>query len=80
MKSRFSTREQVLSGWCLEGRERDINHFLETHNQDTYYEVVGRFVEIHSSSDDSRPELLMSIKNLKEMKESLIVSQLRRLS
>ena len=77
---RFSTREQVLSGWGLEGQEGDINYFLETHNQDTYYEVVGRYVEVHSGSDDPRPELPKSIENAKEMKGILIVSQLERLS
>ena len=77
---RVSTREQGRSGLGLEGQERDINHYLETHHQDSPYEVVGRFVEVHSGSDDSRPELQKSIDLVKEMKGVLIVSKLDRLS
>ena len=77
---RVSTREQGRSGLGLEGQERDINHYLQTHHQDTPYEVVGRFVEVHSGSDDSRTELLKSIQLVKEMKGILIVSKLDRLS
>ena len=77
---RVSTREQGRSGLGLEGQERDINHYLQTHHQDTPYEVVGRFVEVHSGSDDSRPQLLKSIELVKEMKGILIVSKLDRLS
>ena len=77
---RVSTREQGRSGLGLEGQERDINHYLQTHHQDTPYEVVGRFVEVHSGSDDSRTELLKSIELVKEIKGILIVSKLDRLS
>ena len=77
---RVSTREQGRSGLGLEGQERDINHYLQTNHQDTPYEVVGRFVEVHSGSDDSRPQLQKSIELVKEMKGILIVSKLDRLS
>ena len=77
---RVSTREQGRSGLGLEGQERDINHYLQTNHQDTPYEVVGRFVEVHSGSDDSRTELLKSIELVKEIKGILIVSKLDRLS
>lgn len=77
---RVSTREQGRSGLGLEGQDRDINHYLDTHHQDSPYEVVGRFVEVHSGSDDSRPELQKSIDLVKEMNGILIVSKLDRLS
>ena len=77
---RISTQKQGRSGLGLEGQERDINHYLQTHHQDTPYEVVGRFVEVHSGSDDSRTELLKSIELVKEIKGILIVSKLDRLS
>ena len=65
---RVSTREQGRSGLGLEGQERDITHYLEKHHKDSPYEVVGTFVEVHSGSDDSRPELLKSIQLVKEVK------------
>ena len=77
---RVSTREQGRSGLGLEGQDRDINHYLDTHHQNTPYEVVGRFVEVHSGSDDSRSQLQKSIELVKEVKGILIVSKLDRLS
>ena len=76
---RVSSAEQGRSGLGLEAQERDIQLFLENY-ADTPYEVAGKFVEVHSGSDDSRPQLVAAIAKAKAEKAVLVVSKLDRLS
>ena len=76
---RVSSKEQGRSGLGLEAQERDIQLFLSNY-ADTPYEVLGRFVEVHSGTDDSRPQLTAAIAKAKAEKAVLVVSKLDRLS
>lgn len=76
---RVSSQEQGRSGLGLEAQERDINLFLSNYGE-TPYEVVGRFVEVHSGTDNNRPELNAAITRAKKEKAVLVVSKLDRLS
>ena len=77
--SRVSSTEQGKSGLGLEAQERDIQLFLENYAE-TPYEVVERFVEVHSGKDNQRPLLTAAIALAKEQKATLVVSKLDRLS
>ena len=57
---RVSSTEQGKSGLGLEAQERDIQLFLENYAE-TPYEVVERFVEVHSGKDNQRPLLTAAI-------------------
>ena len=76
---RVSSQEQGRSGLGLEAQERDIQLFLENY-ADTPYEVAGKFVEVHSGTDDSRPQLTAAIAKAKAERAVLVVSKLDRLS
>jgi len=76
---RVSSQEQGKSGHGLEAQERDIQLFL-TNYADTPYEVAGKFVEVHTGTDDSRPQLVAAIAMAKAEKAVLVVSKLDRLS
>ena len=76
---RVSSQEQGRSGLGLEAQERDIQLFLSNY-ADTPYEVAGKFVEVHSGTDDSRPQLTAAIAKAKAEKAVLVVSKLDRLS
>ena len=76
---RVSSTEQGKSGLGLEAQERDIQLFLENYAE-TPYEVVERFVEVHSGKDNQRPLLTAAIALAKEQKATLVVSKLDRLS
>ena len=76
---RVSSTEQGKSGLGLEAQERDIQLFLENYAE-TPYEVVERFVEVHSGKDNQRPLLTAAIALAKEKKATLVVSKLDRLS
>ena len=76
---RVSSQEQGRSGLGLEAQERDIQLFLENY-ADTPYEVLGRFVEVHSGTDNTRPQLQEAIRLAKAEKGVLVVATLSRLS
>ena len=76
---RVSSQEQGRSGLGLEAQERDIQLFLSNYAEHPY-EVLGRFVEVHSGTDNERPELKKAIKLAKETKGVLVCSKLDRIS
>ena len=76
---RVSSQEQGKSGLGLEAQERDIQLFLSNYAE-TPYEVLGRFVEVHSGKDNDRPQLLAAIQLAKEKKAVLVCSKLDRIS
>lgn len=76
---RVSSQEQGKSGLGLEAQERDIQLFLENY-ADTPYEVLGEFVEIHTGSDNDRPQLKAAIALAKKENAVLVVAKLDRLS
>ena len=76
---RVSSQEQGKSGLGLEAQERDIQLFLENYAE-TPCEVVGEFVEVHSGSDNDRPQLTAAISLAKKENAVLVVSKLDRLS
>ena len=76
---RVSSQEQGRSGLGLEVQERDIQLFLSNYAEHPY-EVLGRFVEVHSGTDNERPELKKAIQLAKETKGVLVCSKLDRIS
>ena len=76
---RVSSQEQGKSGLGLEAQERDIQLFLQNYAESPY-EVIERFVEVHSGKDNQRPLLTAAIALAKEQKAVLVVSKLDRLS
>ena len=76
---RVSSEEQGRSGLGLEAQEKDIQLFLENY-ADTPYEVLGRFVEVHSGTDNTRPQLQEAIRLAKAEKAVLVCSKLDRIS
>jgi DNA invertase Pin-like site-specific DNA recombinase len=76
---RVSSQEQGKSGLGLEAQERDIQLFLQNY-ADTPYEVLGTFVEVHSGTDNARPQLKEAMRMAKENKAVLVVAKLDRLS
>ena len=76
---RVSSQEQGKSGLGLEAQERDIQLFLENY-ADTPYEVLGEFVEVHTGSDNDRPQLNAAIALAKKESAILVCAKLDRLS
>ena len=76
---RVSSQEQGKSGLGLEAQERDIQLFLENYAESPF-QVLERFVEVHSGKDNERPLLTAAIALAKEQKAVLVVSKLDRLS
>ena len=76
---RVSSQEQGKSGLGLEAQERDIQLFLENY-ADTPYEVLEEFVEVHTGSDNDRPQLNAAIALAKKENAVLVVAKLDRLS
>lgn len=76
---RVSSQEQGKSGLGLEAQERDIQLFLENY-ADTPFEVLGEFVEVHTGSDNDRPQLKAAIALAKKENAVLVVAKLDRLS
>ena len=76
---RVSSTEQSKSGLGLDAQERDIQLFLCNYAV-TPYEVLGEFVEVHSGSDNDRPELTAAIELAKKENAVLVVAKLDRLS
>lgn len=76
---RVSGGENQKSGLGLEAQARDIQLFLENY-ADTPYEVLGEFVEVHSGTDNDRPQLKAAIDLAKKHQAVLVVAKLDRLS
>ena len=76
---RVSSQEQGKSGLGLKAQERDIQLFLENYAESPF-QVLERFVEVHSGKDNERPLLTAAIALAKEQKAVLVVSKLDRLS
>ena len=76
---RVSSQEQGRSGLGLDAQDRDIQLFLSNYAEHPY-EVLGRFVEIHSGKDNTRPQLKAAMRMAKKNKAVLVVSKLDRLS
>ena len=76
---RVSTKEQGRSGLGLDAQERDIRIYLGTYSEEPW-EVIGEFVEVHSGSDNDRPELTAAIDLAKKVGAILLVAKLDRLS
>ena len=76
---RVSTKEQGRSGLGLDAQERDIRIYLENYS-DEPWEVIGEFLEVHSGSDNDRPELTTAINLAKKEGAILLVAKLDRLS
>ncbi len=76
---RVSTKEQGRSGLGLEAQDRDIRLYLENFSEEPY-EVLEEFVEVHSGSDNHRPELTAAVTLAKKEKATLLVAKLDRLS
>ena len=76
---RVSTQEQGKSGLGLEAQERDIQLFLQNYAE-TPYEVLEKFVEVHSGKDNERPLLNAAITLAKKAKAVMVVAKLDRLS
>ena len=72
---RVSSQEQSKSGLGLEAQERDIQLFLENYAE-TPFEVVGEFVEVHSGSDNDRPQLNAAIALAKKENAVLVAANL----
>ena len=76
---RVSTKEQGKSGLGLEAQDRDIHIFLDSYSPEPW-EIAAEFVEVHSGSDDGRPELQKAITIAKKENAILLVAKLDRLS
>jgi DNA invertase Pin-like site-specific DNA recombinase len=77
--TRVSTEDQGKSGLGLEAQERDITVFLDNFS-DVPWEVVGRFQDVQSGGDDSRPELHKALAMARQTGAELLVAKLDRLS
>lgn len=77
--TRVSTADQGRSGLGLEAQERDIGIFLDTFSE-VPFEVIGRFQDVQSGGDDSRPELDKALRMVRETGAELLVAKLDRLS
>jgi len=77
--SRVSTKEQGRSGLGLEAQQRDIELFLENYSEEPW-EVIGRFTDVQSGGDDSRPELDAALEMARKTGAELLVAKLDRLS
>ncbi|MCR9056301.1 MAG: recombinase family protein [Rhodobacteraceae bacterium] len=77
--SRVSTKEQGRSGLGLEAQQRDLELFLENYSEEPW-EVIGRFTDVQSGGDDSRPELDAALEVVRRTGAELLVAKLDRLS
>lgn len=76
--TRVSSKSQGESRLGLEGQVRDIELFLSTYAHDP--EIIGRFEEVHTGSDDDRPELSKALAMARATGAELLVAKLDRLS
>lgn len=77
--TRVSTEDQGKSGLGLEAQERDISIFLDKFS-DVPFEVIGRFQDVQSGGDNSRPELDKALALVRKTGAELLVAKLDRLS
>ena len=77
--TRVSTRKQGDSGLGLDAQERDINLYMENYVQEPF-EVVAKYSDIESGSRSDRPQLQEAIDVAKQLKGTLLVAKLDRLS
>lgn len=77
--TRVSTKEQGRSGLGLEAQQRDIELYLENYSEEPW-EVIGRFTDVQSGGDDSRPQLTEAIEKARRTGAELLVAKLDRLS
>lgn len=77
--TRVSTKQQGKSGLGLEAQERDIEVFFSSYAE-VPYEVIGRFCDVESGTNDDRPALAKAIDLAKREKATLLVAKLDRLS
>lgn len=75
---RVSSKEQGNSGLGLEAQDRDIELFLANYADKP--EVIGRFQDVQSGADDSRPALNEALALARRTGAELLVSKLDRLS
>ncbi|MDO6842083.1 recombinase family protein [Paraglaciecola chathamensis] len=76
---RVSTKEQGKSGLGLDAQRRDIKLFLDNYT-DKPYQITAEHIEVHSGTDNTRPELSKAICTAKERKAILLIAKLDRLS
>jgi DNA invertase Pin-like site-specific DNA recombinase len=77
--TRVSTQEQGHSGLGLEAQERDVQIFLENFSE-VPWEVIGRYQDVISGSQDKRPALEQALEKVRETGAELLVAKLDRLS
>lgn len=77
--TRVSTEDQGKSGLGLEAQERDIAIFLEKFSA-VPFEIMGRYQDVQSGGDDSRPELDKALAIVRKSGAELLVAKLDRLS
>lgn len=77
--TRVSTEDQGRSGLGLAAQERDIALFLENFSEEPW-QIVGRFQDVQSGGDNSRPELEKALALARDSEAELLVSKLDRLS
>lgn len=77
--TRVSTEDQGRSGLGLAAQERDIALFLENFSEEPW-QIVGRFQDVQSGGDNSRPELEKALARARDSGAELLVSKLDRLS
>lgn len=77
--TRVSTEDQGKSGLGLEAQERDIGIFLDQFSA-VPFEVIGRFQDVQSGGDNSRPELDKALAMVRKTGAELLVAKLDRLS
>lgn len=77
--TRVSTEDQGKSGLGLEAQERDIEIFLDKFSE-MPFEIIGRFQDVQSGGDNSRPELEKALAMVRKTGAELLVAKLDRLS
>ncbi|WP_425665709.1 recombinase family protein [Sinorhizobium fredii] len=77
--TRVSTEDQGKSGLGLEAQERDIGIFLDRFSA-VPYEIIGRFQDVDSGSNNGRPELNKALALVRKTGAELLIAKLDRLS
>ncbi len=77
--TRVSTEDQGKSGLGLEAQERDISIFLDKFSA-VPFEIIGKFQDVQSGGDNSRPELDKALAMVRKTGAELLVAKLDRLS
>lgn len=77
--TRVSTAEQGRSGLGLRSQGDDIDLFLERYSEEPF-EVLERFCDVLSGTDDARPELQKALAMVRKTGAELLIAKLDRLS